>query len=131
MKRTVARRVRLQLELTEADLDLLVALSGFKSRARGSRLKELARKGLMAEAGVVSPSPRAEGVRTSAEVGSPALPASRPVGPKPATGNRSPRVEPKDDGKAVGEAGFDAGMAEFLDGLGLDVADIDLPRQPG
>ncbi len=126
MKRTVARRIRLQLELTEADMDLLVALSGFKSRARGSRFKELARKGLMAEAGVASPSAKAEAGRTSAESGSPALHSSRPAAQASA---RPPAGETKETGKATGDAGFDAGMAEFLDGLGLDVTELDLPHE--
>lgn len=128
MKCTVAR-IPGQLEVTEADMDLLVALSGFKSRARGVVFKELARKGLMAEAGVASPSAKAEAEEPRRRPAPLALHASRPAAPAQAIA-RPPAGETKETAKAMGDAGFDVGMAEFLDGLGLDVTELDLPHDP-
>lgn len=109
-------KVRMQLEIGPEDADLIEALSKARSRARGARLKYLAKLGLLAEKGLLGvgvPSPTRSSAKAKKSAGTP---------------TRGADVEKSQaEAKVEEQAPITAppGAFDLLDSLGLDLSDDD------
>lgn len=109
-------KVRMQLEIGPEDADLIEALAKARSRARGARLKYLAKLGLLAEKGLLGvgvPSPTRSSAKGKKSAGSPT---------RGADGAKSGAAAKAEDPAPITAP---VGAFDLLDSLGLDLSDED------